>query len=66
MKASVFTPANSEYILQDSNNELYKYSWLSNSTATTPLEVQKSNITSGTKFEVSNAVMFANFENWYV
>ena len=56
MKASVFTPANSEYILQDGNNALYKYSWLSNSTATTPLEVQKSNITSGTKFEVSDAV----------
>lgn len=56
MKASAFTPRNLEYILQDSNNVLYKYSWKTNDTITTQLDVQKSNILSGTQFEVSNAV----------
>jgi hypothetical protein len=65
VKASAFTPRNLEYILQDSNNALYKYSWKTNDTITTQLDVQKSNILSGTQFEVSNAVQFAIFEKWY-
>jgi hypothetical protein len=56
VKASAFMPSNLEYILQDSNNALYKYSWKANDTITTQLDVQKSNILSGTKLEVSNAV----------